>query len=57
MHPKDQFVPIKITRELAEGIKGAKLVCVDDDHTISRTQPELLITHTAGFLKTVDASL
>lgn len=52
---KDQFVPLKITRELADGIPGAELVLVDGDHTISRTNPELLLMNVAGFLETVDA--
>ena len=51
---KDQFVPMKITRELANGIPGAKLVLVDGDHSISWTNPELLLTQVAGFLEAVD---
>jgi len=51
---KDQFVPMKITRELAEGIPGAKLVIVDGDHSISWTNPKLLLTQVAGFLEDVD---
>lgn len=53
---KDQFVPLKITRELTEGIRGATLVLLDADHTISRTQPELLLTHVAGFLEAIDVT-
>lgn len=52
---KDQFVPMKITRELAKGIPGAKLILVDGDHSISWTNPELLLTQVAGFLEAVDA--
>lgn len=53
---KDPFVPLKITRELAEGIPGAKLVLVDSDHSISWTNPEFLLTQVAGFLEAVDAT-
>jgi len=52
---KDQFVPLKITRELAEGIAGAKLVLVDGDHIFSRTRPELLQIPVLEFLAEVDA--
>ncbi|WP_440951031.1 alpha/beta fold hydrolase [Methanosphaerula subterraneus] len=53
---KDQFVPLKIAHELAEGIQGSKLVLFDGDHTIARTQPELLLTQVAGFLAGVDTT-
>jgi len=53
---KDQFVPMKITRELAEGIPGAKLILVDGDHSISWTNPELLLTQVAGFLEAIDVT-
>ncbi|MFA6331554.1 MAG: hypothetical protein WCX22_01255 [Methanoregula sp.] len=46
---------MKITRELVEGIPGAKLVLVDGDHTISWTHPEFLLTQVDGFLEAVDA--
>jgi pimeloyl-ACP methyl ester carboxylesterase len=52
---KDPFVPMKITRELAEGIPGAKLILVDGDHSISWTNPEFLLTQVAGFLEAADS--
>lgn len=54
---KDLFVPLKITRELAEGIDGAKLVLVDGDHIFSRTRPELLQIPVLEFLAEVDKQM
>jgi len=54
---KDLFVPLKITRELAAGITGAKLVLVDGDHSFSRTEPELLQIPVLEFLAEVDKQM
>ena len=47
---RDPLVPAAITRELAHGIRGAELVLIDGDHTISRTRPEVLFQYAEGFL-------
>ena len=48
---KDQFVPCKISRELAGGIKGARLILLDGDHLVGRTQSELIVGLSVEFLK------
>lgn len=53
---KDQFVPVKISRELAAGIAGAKLVLVEGDHLFATTQREKLMEPALDFLATVDAA-
>jgi len=51
---KDQVVSMKITRELARGIPGAKLVLVEGDHLFIR-DPNLLIKPALEFLAEIDA--
>ena len=51
---RDQFVPQTISRELAGGIAGARLILLDGDHTISRTNPELFVGLAHEFLAHVD---
>ncbi len=50
---KDQVVSMKITRELAGGIPGAKLVLVDGDHLFIR-DPNLLTEPALEFLAKID---
>lgn len=52
---KDQFMPMKITRELAEGIPGAKLVLLERDHLFIMKEPELVARPALEFLLEVDA--
>ena len=51
----DQYVPMKFTRELADGIRGSRLELLDQDHLFILKQPELLIRPTLKFLAEVDA--
>lgn len=51
---KDRIVPMRITRELSEGISGARLVLVDGDHLFAVKSPDLLITPARAFLEEVD---
>ncbi len=46
---KDQFVPMELTEELAAGIKGSKLILVEEDHFFSAIKPELLIGRHLNF--------
>lgn len=50
---KDHLVPMKLTEELAAGIKDSKLVLVDEGHYFPALKPELLIEHVLEFLKEV----
>lgn len=52
---KDQFVPMELTEELVEGIKGSKLVLVEEDHFFAAIKPELLIKPSIYFLEELDA--
>jgi 3-oxoadipate enol-lactonase len=52
---RDRIVPMKITRELAQGIPGARLILVEGDHLFSAKTPDLLITPALAFLADVDA--
>ncbi len=52
---RDPFVPVKISRELAAGIAGARLVLVDGDHTMAKSRPELLVEPALAFLAKIDA--
>ncbi|MFA4824321.1 MAG: alpha/beta fold hydrolase [Methanoregula sp.] len=51
----DQAVPMKITRELAAGIPGAKLVLIEGDHLFAAKEPDLLLKPALAFLGEVDA--
>jgi 3-oxoadipate enol-lactonase len=53
---KDGIVPMKITRELSDGISGARLVLVNGDHLFSAKDPDLLIMPAREFLAEVDAN-
>lgn len=48
---KDQYVPMKFTRELADGIRGARLELIDRDHLFILKEPELMIRPAIAFLK------
>jgi len=52
---RDPFVTVKISKELAAGITGARLILADGDHLIARLHPELLVTPVLEFLAEVDA--
>lgn len=55
---RDEFVPMKITRELVAGISGAKLVLIEGgDHMFAVKNPELLIKPALEFLAEVDAKV
>jgi pimeloyl-ACP methyl ester carboxylesterase len=54
---KDGVVPMKITRELADGIPGARLVLVEGDHLFSAKKPDMLITPSKAFLAEVDRNI
>lgn len=47
---RDGIVPMKLTRELADGIPGARLVLVDGDHLFAAKDPDLLIGPAREFL-------
>lgn len=51
---KDQAVSMRITRELARGIPGAKLVLVDGDHLFIAQDVDLLIKPALEFLIEID---
>ncbi|PKG31571.1 MAG: hypothetical protein CW742_12720 [Methanoregula sp.] len=53
---RDGIVPMKITRELSDGISGARLVLVNGDHLFSAKDPDLLIMPAREFLAEVDAN-
>lgn len=53
---RDEFVPMKITRELVSGIAGAKLILVEGgDHMFAVKSPDLLIDPVLDFLGNLDA--
>ena len=52
---KDQFMPMKITMELAQGISGSKLVLLERDHLFIMKEPELVSRPAVEFLSKVDA--
>lgn len=52
---KDQAVSMRITRELAQGIPGAKLVLVEGDHLFISHDLDLLLKPALEFLAEVDA--
>jgi len=52
---RDQFVPLKISRELAAGIAGSQLILVEGDHLFTRANPEKLTGPALAFLSSVDA--
>ncbi len=52
---KDQFMPMRITEELAQGIAGAKLVLLEKDHLFIMKEPELVVKPALEFLGEVDA--
>jgi len=47
---KDGIVPMKLTRELEDGISGSHLILVDGDHLFAAKDPDLLITPVRHFL-------
>lgn len=51
---KDQYVPMKFTRELADGIQGSRLELIDRDHLFILNEPELMIRPAIEFLRTCD---
>lgn len=51
---KDQFFPMKYTKELSQGIHGAKLVLVEGTHEFAHTQPDLLVKPALEFLAKID---
>jgi pimeloyl-ACP methyl ester carboxylesterase len=51
---KDQAVPMKITRELARGIPGTKLILAEGDHLFAAKDPDLLVMPARTFLAEVD---
>lgn len=52
---KDGIVPMKLTRELTDGIPGARLVLVEGDHLFSAREPDFLIRPAREFLAAVGA--
>jgi pimeloyl-ACP methyl ester carboxylesterase len=52
---KDQYVPMKFTRELADGIRGSRLELIDRDHIFILNEPELMIVPAVRFLAAIDA--
>lgn len=53
---RDEFVPVKITRELASGIAGARLIMIEGgDHMFAVKSPGLLIEPVLEFLAEADA--
>ncbi len=54
---KDAIVPIRMTRELADGIQGARLVLVDGDHLFAAKDPDLLISPARSFLAEQDGEM
>lgn len=53
---RDQFVPRKISRELARGITGARCILLDGDHSIVRTEPDLVVGLAVEFLNGMDCT-
>jgi len=53
---QDQYVPMKFTRELADGIRGSRLERIDRDHLFILNEPELMIRPALAFLQDVDRS-
>jgi pimeloyl-ACP methyl ester carboxylesterase len=51
---RDPFVTIKLSKELAGGIAGARLILADGDHLIARMHPELLVAPMVEFLAGID---
>ena len=51
----DQYVPIRYTNELANGIVGSQLKLIDTDHLFILKEPELMITPALSFLSEVDS--
>jgi len=51
---QDGIVPMKLTRELADGIPDARLVLVDGDHLFSAKDPDLLVVPARAFMAEVD---
>ena len=50
----DQYVPMKFTRELADGIRGSRLELIDRDHLFILKEPELITRPALEFLRRVD---
>lgn len=46
---KDPFVPQKISRELARGIPGARLILLEGDHLITRTHQDRVVSLAVDF--------
>ena len=40
---RDILIPMKISHELANGIPGAKLICIEGDHLVFRTDTEKVL--------------
>jgi len=53
----DQYVPMKFTRELTDGIQGSRLELIDRDHLFLLNEPELIIRPALDFLAEVDAGM
>lgn len=53
---KDASTPVKCAEELSEGISGARLILVEEDHMFQRTKPELLLKPALEFWAEVDAN-
>lgn len=51
----DQYVPMKYTHELVNGIRGSQLELLDCDHLFILKEPELMIRPMLKFLAEVDA--
>lgn len=52
----DQYVPMKFTRELVEGIQGSRLELIERDHLSVLKEPELIISPAISFLQEVDSN-
>jgi pimeloyl-ACP methyl ester carboxylesterase len=50
----DPSTPVQCAEELFQGISGAKMILVEEDHMFSRTKPDLLLTPVLEFLADVD---
>lgn len=50
----DQYVPIKFSYELTNGITDSRFELVDTDHLFILKEPELMIRSALAFLKEVD---
>lgn len=53
---RDVSTPVRFGEELCNGIPGARLILVDGDHLIARTNPDLLIVPALAFLEEVDGA-